>query len=201
MTDKRMPLTESLRLLHAARSDEVIITTMSAAREWSHLPPHPLDFIYLPSSMGQASSLGLGVALAKPHQRVVVCNGDGCTLMNLGSLVSITAAAPRNLILLVFDNEVYELTGGQGTAASRHRRANKTSLDYAEMARACGFRSIHVIESLPQWETTLPTLLTEEGPVFAWLKVAPMPDAGGAQSPGPAAARARAFAEALQAQA
>lgn len=198
MPASRMSTPESLRILHAARSSEVIITTMSTAREWNELTPHPLDFVYVPSSMGQASSLGLGMALAQPDRRIVVCNGDGCTLMNLGSLVSITAAAPQNLVLLVFDNEVYEITGAQGTAASHHRRSDRNSLDYAEMARACGFQSVHVIDSLQQWEQQVQQLLTETGPVFGWLKVAPVPGGAGPRSPGPGPERARAFARALQ---
>jgi len=198
MTSARMPTAESLRILHAARSDEVVITTMSTAREWTELPSHPLDFVYVPSSMGQASALGLGMALAQPNRRIVVCNGDGCTLMNLGSLVSITAAAPKNLVLLVFDNEVYEITGGQGTAASGRRRADGDSLDYGQMARACGFQKVHVIESCKQWESEVNQLLTDEGPVFGWLKVAPVPGGAGPRSPGPGPERARAFAAALQ---
>ena len=198
MSSSRMSTPETLRVLHAARTNEVVVTTMSTAREWNELTPHPLDFVYVPSSMGQASSLGLGMALAQPDRRIVVCNGDGCTLMNLGSLASITAAAPKNLVLLVFDNEVYEITGAQGTAASRHRRSDGNSLDYAEMARACGFHSVHTIDSLPQWEQQVKQLLSEPGPVFAWLKVAPVPGGIGPRSPGPGPERARAFARALQ---
>ncbi len=200
MTSARMPTAESLRILHAARSDEVVITTMSTAREWTELPSHPLDLVYVPSSMGQASALGLGMALAQPNRRIVVCNGDGCTLMNLGSLVSITAAAPKNLVLLVFDNEVYEITGGQGTAAAQQRRADGASLDYAQMARACGFQKVHVIENCQQWEEQVGQLLSEEGPVFGWLKVAPVPGGAGPRSPGPGPQRARANAAALQGQ-
>ena len=176
----------------------VVITTMSTAREWTELPTHPLDFVYVPSSMGQASALGLGMALAQPTRRIVVCNGDGCTLMNLGSLVSITAAAPKNLVLLVFDNEVYEITGGQGTAAAGDRRSDGVSLNYADIARACGFQTIHIIDSLEQWQDEVQLLLTAEGPVFGWLKVSPVPGGAGPRSPGPGPERARSFAAALQ---
>ncbi|MDE0736525.1 MAG: hypothetical protein OSB47_11925 [Pirellulaceae bacterium] len=69
MSASRMSTPESLRILHAARNNEVIVTTMSTAREWTELTPHPLDFVYVPSSMGQASSLGLGMALAQPDRR------------------------------------------------------------------------------------------------------------------------------------
>ena len=84
-----MPLPEVLQILHEARRDEVVVATMGSGREWSKFAPHPLDLVYVPSSMGQATSVGLGIALAQPDRKVVVCNGDGSMLMNLGSLVTI----------------------------------------------------------------------------------------------------------------
>lgn len=94
---RRMSLFESLKALRSARTDEIVVTVMGAAREWMTLSSHALDFIYVPSSMGQASSLGLGLALAQPNRRVIVCNGDGSTLMNPGPLVTITAQGPSSL--------------------------------------------------------------------------------------------------------
>ena len=92
---RRMPLAECLAVLRACRTErDVVVSTMGSAREWMKLGSHPLDFIYAPSSMGQAPSLGLGIALAQPERRVIVCNGDGCMLMNLGCLVTVTAEAP-----------------------------------------------------------------------------------------------------------
>src|SRR5258707_5965500 len=119
----RMSLVESLQVLHSLRTpDQVVLSTMSAAREWMKLGAHPLDFIYAPSAMGQAPALGLGVALAQPRRRVIVLNGDGCLLMNLGCLVTITAVAPPNFLLVTFDNSVYEVTGRQLTAAANEAR-------------------------------------------------------------------------------
>ncbi|MFV1992247.1 MAG: thiamine pyrophosphate-dependent enzyme, partial [Acidimicrobiales bacterium] len=79
-----MDLLTVLRTLHDVRTDEVIITSMGTGREWQQFEPHPLDFVHVPSSMGQTQSWGLGVALAQPHRRVVACCGDGSLLMNLG---------------------------------------------------------------------------------------------------------------------
>ena len=110
-----IPLIDALEVIHQYRQDAVVITTMGAAREWQKLEPHPKDLVYMPSSMGQGPPLGLGIALAKPDQRVIVINGDGCLLMNLGCLVTITAQAPTNFTLIVVDNGVYEVTGGQAT--------------------------------------------------------------------------------------
>ncbi|MBI3865602.1 MAG: hypothetical protein HY290_27330 [Planctomycetia bacterium] len=91
----RMSLVESLRVLHEVRQEQhVVLSTMGPAREWMKLGTHPLDFIYAPSAMGEAPALGLGMALAQPQRHVIVLNGDGCMLMNLGCLVTITAVAP-----------------------------------------------------------------------------------------------------------
>ena len=92
---------------------------MSPARDWMTLPQQPLDVVFVPSAMGHATSIGLGLALAQPDRRVIVCNGDGSMLMNLGSLVSIAGAGATNLVVLVFDNGVYEVTGSQPTPGSR----------------------------------------------------------------------------------
>ena len=100
-TPQAMPLTEALAVIHQYRADAVVITTMGAAREWQALEPHPKDLVYMPSSMGQGPPLGLGIAIAQPDQRVIVVNGDGCTLMNLGCLVTLSAQAPKNFTLVV----------------------------------------------------------------------------------------------------
>src|SRR5690242_9294839 len=87
----RIQLKSALETLwRIRRDDEVVITTMGSAREWMTLgEPHPLDFILVPSAMGHGTSIGLGLALAQPGKRVIVCSGDGSLLMNLGSLASI----------------------------------------------------------------------------------------------------------------
>ena len=96
--NRQMSLVESLKALQSVRREnEVVITAMGTAREWMELGAQPLDWIFVPSSMGQATALGLGLALAQPQRKVIVCNGDGSTLLNLGSLVTITAQAPPNL--------------------------------------------------------------------------------------------------------
>ena len=112
-----MTLREALEIVAAHRGHRVVVATMSSAGLWPSLSDSPLDFIYIPSSMGQAPSLGLGLALAQPQRGVIVLNGDGCTLMNLGCLVTL-ADHPANLYLLIVDNGLYEVTGGQPTAGA-----------------------------------------------------------------------------------
>ena len=138
-----MSLAEALEVIHRNRREAVVITTMGAAREWQQLEPHPKDFVYMPSSMGQGPPLGLGIAIAQPEQRVIVVNGDGCLLMNLGCLVTITAQAPKNFTLIIIDNGVYEVTGGQATNANASRRADGLPIDFQAMARAAGFEEVY----------------------------------------------------------
>src|SRR5687767_1695124 len=99
---------EALEVLAAHRGERVVITTMTAIAVWPGLSESPLDFAYIPSSMGQGPALGLGLALAQPQRGVIVVNGDGCTLMNLGCLVTL-ASHPADVFLLIMDNGIYEV--------------------------------------------------------------------------------------------
>jgi sulfopyruvate decarboxylase subunit beta len=195
----RMDQPAALAVLHAVRRDEeVVVTTMGAAREWMALGSHPLDLVYVPSSMGQATSLGLGIALARPDRRVIVCNGDGSMLMNLGSLVTITAAGPANLVVLLFDNGVYEVTGAQPTPGAPAARAGGDRVDFAALAGACGFLSLFHFSDDARWREEARAVLDSTGPTLVVLDVAPVPGAAGPRSPGPAAERARRFMAALR---
>src|SRR5437660_2393895 len=103
---------EALEVLVGHRGDRVVVTTMSSVAAWPEFSDSPLDFHYIPSAMGHAPALGLGLALAQPGRGVLVFNGDGCTLMNLGSLVTL-ANHPADVFVLILDNGLYEVTGGQ----------------------------------------------------------------------------------------
>jgi thiamine pyrophosphate-dependent acetolactate synthase large subunit-like protein len=189
---ERMPQLDALRALHdARRADDMIITSMGAARDWMVLGAGPLDLPLVPSSMGTAPSIGLGIALAQPQRRVIVVNGDGAMLMNLGSLVSITAAGPSNLILILADNGLYEITGAQPTPGSAAARADGACVDYEAMARACGFRSVFHFGNAKRWARDIERVLEAPGPVFALLDVSSIAGSKGPRSPGPAGARAR----------
>jgi thiamine pyrophosphate-dependent acetolactate synthase large subunit-like protein len=195
---ERMSQREALAALHAARgADDVIVTSMGAARIWMALGAGPLDLPLVPSSMGTAPSIGLGLALAQPGRRVIVVNGDGAMLMSLGSLVSITAAAPANFTLILVDNGVYEVTGAQPTPGAADGRADGASVDFEVMARACGFRSVFHFSSATQWARDLERVLGEPGPTFVLLDAISVPGTPGPRSPGPAAGRALALRQRL----
>jgi thiamine pyrophosphate-dependent acetolactate synthase large subunit-like protein len=193
MKGTRMSLAAALAVLQATRSSrEVIVTTMGAARDWMAMGPlHPLDFVLVPSSMGQATSLGLGLALGRPDLRVTVVNGDGSMLMNLGSLVSIASERPRNLMVLIADNGAYEVTGAQPTPGLG------AGSDLEAVARACGIRETRRYADADRFARELSGLRDIEGPVVVVLDVAVVPGGVGPRSPGPAGERARRFMAAL----
>jgi thiamine pyrophosphate-dependent acetolactate synthase large subunit-like protein len=195
-----MELRGALTALREHRaSGDVVVTSMGTSREWMAMGPlDPLDFVFVPSSMGQAPSLGLGIALAQPARRVIACNGDGSTLMNLGALATISAEAPANLVLIVFDNGVYEVTGAQPTPGSALGRADRRDVDFAAIARGCGWNSVFHYRELDAWRAGARRALGAEGPVFIALDVEPVPGAAGPKSPGPTVERARNFAAALK---
>ena len=191
-----MSLAEALEVIHRNRREAVVITTMGAAREWQQLEPHPKDFVYMPSSMGQGPPLGLGIAIAQPEQRVIVVNGDGCLLMNLGCLVTITAQAPKNFTLIIIDNGVYEVTGGQTTIANASRRADDRSIDFQAMARASGFEHVYEFDDIESWRYEH-EVMHDEGPICIVLKTTVKTEDAGARSPGPAPERAAALRKTL----
>src|SRR3989442_439392 len=108
---------EALEVLALARGQHIVVTTHGSIDLWISISDTVLDFSYVPVSMGQGPLLGLGLALPQSRHGVVVVTGDGSMLMNLGCLVTL-ANHPAALFLIVIDNGVYEVTGGQATAGS-----------------------------------------------------------------------------------
>lgn len=194
-----MPLQDALIAVRDGRRDgDVVISTMGIAREWMTLGEHPLDWVFVPSSMGQATAFGLGLALAQPQRRIIVLNGDGSLLMNLGSLVTITAEQPANLVIVLFDNGVYEITGEQPTPGAAAGRRAGDRVDFVALARACGFRSTFHFTGLEAWRAGAAAAFAAAGPSFVLLDVAPVPGGKAPRSPGPTVERARRFVVALQ---
>ncbi|MCE9530433.1 MAG: hypothetical protein K8T89_04775 [Planctomycetes bacterium] len=154
---------EALEVLAGVRGDRAVITTMGSSGLWPSISDTPLDFAYIPSSMGQGIAIGLGVALAQTRHGVIAVMGDGSLLMNLGSIVTV-ANHPANLFVILIDNGLYEVTGGQPTAGSG-------TVDFAGMARAAGIERVHAFDSLDEWKLKARELLGGSGPVFVWLKV------------------------------
>jgi sulfopyruvate decarboxylase subunit beta len=112
--------------------------------------------------MGSVSSVGLGLALSRPSLRVVVLDGDGSLLMNLGSLATIASQRPANLVHIVFDNRMYETTGGQATHTARG--ASLTAI-----GRGAGLTQVEDVETIEAFTRAVGRALKDPGP---WLIVA-----------------------------
>jgi thiamine pyrophosphate-dependent acetolactate synthase large subunit-like protein len=164
----RIPLVPALEVVVRLRTDEIVVTSMGAAREWPRLSKHPLDFHYVPSAMGQSPTIGLGLALARPVRGVIVFTGDGSLLMNLGCLATIAANKPSNLTIILLDNGVYEVTGGQKTTGQIAR------VDFAAFATAAGIESVATFDDLVDWLNGAETVFKMPGPRFIALAVDPV---------------------------
>jgi phosphonopyruvate decarboxylase len=150
-----------LRALAAERGEAIVVPTMTTAPAWRRIAPGDLSVTCV-GFMGGASSLGLGLALARPDRRVVVLDGDGSLLMQLGSLATVAGAAPRNFVHFLFKNGVYHTSGAQGIPGG-------LSVDFVMMARAAGYPMALAIDDLEDLERRLPQLLRAEGPVLVEL--------------------------------
>jgi len=122
----------------------VVVTIMGAVAAELQSIGHRPNFFYLQHAMGLASSLGLGIALARPELTVVVFDGDGSVLMNLGGLTTLARYRPRNLVHVVFDNESLLSVGGFPTATS-------TGTDIAGIAAAAGIRRTSTVIALDEF--------------------------------------------------
>jgi phosphonopyruvate decarboxylase len=165
-----------LKVIAASRGDAICIPTMTTAPAWREIAPDDLS-VGCVGFMGGASSLGLGLALARPERRVIVFDGDGSLLMQLGSLATIAGARPRNLIHLLFKNGVYHTSGSQEIPGG-------LTVDFVTMARGAGYRTALAIGELDDFKRRLPLLLKDEGPVFVELHTTladktPMTSGGG----------------------
>lgn len=148
---------------------DIVLPVYSAAFDWIDIRPHPLNYLSH-GAMGLASSHALGLALGLPARRIIVLDGDGSLLMNLGSLVTIAAAAPANLYHLVCQNGAYEANGG-------HPIPGRDLVDFCGFARSAGYPTVREFSDLKIFEQQIGALLSEVGPVFVDVKISP----GGAQ--------------------
>ena len=148
---------------------EALIMPGLGAPTWdcAAVDDHPLTF-YSWGGMGGCAMMGLGLALAQPRRRVLVITGDGELLMGLGSLATIGVEQPRNLAVIVIDNEHYGETGMQPTH-TRH------GVDIPAMARAAGFKSAGTVYTAQQLKTWIPRFYRQPGPMLCTIKVTTAP--------------------------
>jgi sulfopyruvate decarboxylase subunit beta len=122
---------DAMKAVYPKLKEAIVITIMGAVSAELQSLGHQPNFFYLQHAMGLASSMGLGVALSRPELKVVVLDGDGSILMNLGSLTTLARYRPKNLLHIVFDNESLLSVGGFPTATS-------TGTNITGMAAAAG---------------------------------------------------------------
>src|SRR5438067_13129738 len=122
---------DALKTIYPELEERIVVTIMGAVAAELYSLGHRANFFYLEHAMSLASSMGLGIALAMPEHIVIVLDGDGSLLMNLGTLSTMARYKPGNLLHIVFDNESLLTVGGFPTATS-------TGTDLAGIARAAG---------------------------------------------------------------
>jgi len=150
--------------------DQIVVAAYTAAFDLIAIRPNPLNYISS-GAMGLTAPHALGFALGMPDRRIILLDGDGSLLMNLGCLVTIANAAPRNLTHFVCENGTYEANGG-------HPIPGQGRVDFAAMAKGAGYASTHEFSDLADFNDRIDGVLADPGPVFVDLKLVP-----GAESP------------------
>src|SRR5688500_7553681 len=135
---------EALQAIYGELERSVVVTIMGAVAAELQSIGHRPNFFYLQHAMGLASSVGLGIALARPELPVVVLDGDGSVLMNLGGLTTLARYRPRNLVHVVFDNESLLSVGGSPTATA-------TASDLAAIAKVAGVPLATTVRTLDEF--------------------------------------------------
>ena len=146
------------------KDEPVVLANGFISREFYNVKDRVGNF-YMIGSMGLASSIGLGVALAQPERKTIVVDGDGNVLMAMGTLAMIAANAPKNLLHIVVDNEVYESTGKQ--------RSISNAMALEEVARSLGYKQVMRVTKREDFKPAYEQLYKAEGPTFLLAKVEP----------------------------
>jgi len=157
--------TDAVAALARARGDMLTLVTMQAVDPWNALGQADSRNFNVAGCMGSAGSIGLGLALARPHDRVLVLDGDGSLLMQLGTLASVGDHRPGNLYHAVFENGIYETSGGQSVPG-------RGRADLVKLALAAGYRHARRFSSPEELAAGIDGALRETGPVLLSLAIA-----------------------------
>lgn len=157
---------ECLRAAADLLTDQLVVTNNGgASTEWAAVgrPDSHLQG----KTLGLCSSIGLGLALALPRRTVIVFDGDGSLLMNLSTLPTIARHGPPTFVHVVFDNGVYEASGGTPTQT----RSDRAGADLGALARAAGIREVHTVDAVADFATSFEAALAGGGPTFIHARV------------------------------
>ncbi|MDQ3549572.1 MAG: thiamine pyrophosphate-dependent enzyme [Chloroflexota bacterium] len=161
---RRLDRLELTRRVVGAASDALIVAGIgNAGFDLATAGDRPENF-YMLGSMGLGVPIGHGLALAQPDRPVVVLEGEGSVLMNLGALATVGREAPENLTIVIWDNEQWQLTGGQ-------RLATASSCDLATVARGCGIQSVMTPDDETTFESDVRRALDSPGPHILVVKI------------------------------
>ena len=156
---------EAIRTAANSLGTHLVTCYLGSAAEELYASGDERRFFYVLGSMGVASSVALGLALAS-HRRVLAFEGDGSLLMNLGALVTTAQFGGEGFVLAIVDNGQHAATGGQATATAR-------GLDLSDLARAAGFTRVWVCRGTHEIELAALEIAYAQGPVFLHLVVEP----------------------------
>ncbi|MEO8451326.1 MAG: thiamine pyrophosphate-dependent enzyme [Gemmatimonadota bacterium] len=146
---------DAMKAVYPELERAVVVTIMGAVAAELQSIGHRPNFFYLQHAMGLASSMGLGIALTRPELQVIVLDGDGSLLMNLGGLSTMARYRPKNLLHVVFDNESLLSVGGFPTATA-------TGTDLAGAAKACGVPRTATVRNEADFVTEFRAALAEQ---------------------------------------
>lgn len=145
---------EAIEVIYPDIRGHAVVTIMGAVAAELYSLGHQPNFFYLEHAMGLASSIGLGIALAQPDQTVVVLDGDGSVLMNLGTFTTIARYHPPNLTHIIFDNESLLSVGGFPTATA-------TGANLADIARGAGIDRVETVRDIESFLAAVKSGLSE----------------------------------------
>ena len=143
--------------------DDIVVGIYSSAFDWIEIRSSPLNYIFT-GVMGLGSSHALGLAIGRPDRRVILLDGDGSLLMNLGSLVTVANVAPKNLYHFVSANGTYEANGG-------HPIPGQGTVDFKGFAKSAGYAHTFAIDDLENFDRGIGKILALGGPVFTALEL------------------------------
>ena len=155
---------DAITAINQVRGDSLVVSTMTPTRYWASVSDKPDLDLPVFGSMGKASSVALGIALARPDRKVIVLEGDGSLLMNLGGLVTVAGQQPHNLVHFVFEDGIYSTTGGQPIPGAG-------MFDLVGIATSAGYSHCWMFDELEDFIGQLDHVLDAQGPVFVCLKV------------------------------
>jgi thiamine pyrophosphate-dependent acetolactate synthase large subunit-like protein len=159
------------RLVAKLKNEEAVIGGIGNSNFDLWSAGHRPQNFYMLGSMGLAIPIALGVALAQPRRHVIALEGDGSLLMQLGCLVTVAALRPKNLTMVIMDNGLYQITGGQATPAAG-------IADYVALARAAGLAKCAWAADEEDFDGLVDEALAGGGPTFIAARIDEKPGVG-----------------------